>query len=114
MNLIDDGPKFSWLISFLAVVRLSGYARGADWLGVPQPTVSKRVARLESWFRRDLFTKNRPPKLTPFGRRALLKVEDYVRTMCVLRGTVPAYGEGVVLSREEEIIRALLFPAQIL
>jgi len=114
MNLIDDGPKFTWLISFLAVVRFSGYAKGADWLGSPQPTVSKHVARLEAWFGQALLTKNRPPKLTPFGRRAHAMIEDYARRMCILRGTVPTFQEGVVGGREENIISFLLFPARVL
>jgi len=114
MNLIDDGPKFSWLISFLAVVRFSGYAKGADWLGTPQPTVSKHVARLEAWFGRDLLTKNRPPKLTPFGRRAHAMLEDHAKLMCILRGSVPTFPKKGVGSREEDIISFLLFPARVI
>lgn len=115
-KLIDDGPNFSWFVSFLAVAKFNGYKNAADWMGIPQPTVSKRVSRLEKWLEQDLFTKTRPPKLTPYGRSMKKSVEKFCITISSNKNIIARYGKGGLEPAEHEtiILRSLLYPVVII
>lgn len=64
------------LVEFAAVARWEHVTRAAEELGVPQPTLSRRIRRLEEAFDVALFVRRgRRLELTPTGRRVAALVE---------------------------------------
>lgn len=62
-------PSFRALESFEAVVRCGNVTRAADELGRTQSAVSRQIANLEEFARRDLFLRDRKQLvLNPAGR----------------------------------------------
>jgi DNA-binding transcriptional LysR family regulator len=71
---------------FLAVARTEHLTRAADLLGVPQPTLSRSIARLEADLGVPLFSRpGRSIKLTRHGR---ILVEAAERALAALRGAL--------------------------
>jgi len=74
-NEIKNGPQFSWLVSFLAVTKARSYTRAEELTKIRQPTLSKRVSKLEKWIGHKLLTETNPIKLTPKGEKLFHKIE---------------------------------------
>jgi DNA-binding transcriptional LysR family regulator len=74
------------LRQFVVVAREEHLTRAAELLGVPQPTLSRSIARLEADLGVPLFTRpGRSIKLTRYGRDLLEAAE---RTVATLTGTL--------------------------
>lgn len=69
MNGSSRRPELGHLEAFVAVVQARGFARGGDRLGLSQPAVSYRIARLEEQLGTALFEEpRRRTILTPAGQ----------------------------------------------
>jgi hypothetical protein len=93
--------KLSWLHTFACVARLGGYSKAAAYLKLSQPTVTRQVAGLEAWFGKDLFTKNKPPRLTDYGEFVHERAEKVLWEICNLNQTVNRTVRGEHLSAQE-------------
>lgn len=114
-KLIADGPEFACIITFLAIVKCKDKQGAAQLLGVAKGTPSKHVDRLERWLGHKLFTNSRPPQLTPAGCHALEVFESFARSVCVMRGSVPTFGEeGYVSDPEGDVLNTLLFAPRVI
>lgn len=76
-----ESPRISWLLAFVSVERFGGYSEAATYLQLTQSTVSRQVASLEKWLGSKLFTRNKPPRLTAFGKTLLPSAKKIIGIM---------------------------------
>jgi DNA-binding transcriptional LysR family regulator len=93
MSLCNLGIKIEDAISFVAMVRYKSISHAASALGLPQPSVSRRIQSLEDALGVVLLDRNtRPPKPTAIGLRVFDKCLDIVNEAQALRAIVDVAG----------------------
>lgn len=100
--------QLAWFRSLVCVHKLGSYSKAAAYLSISQPTVTRHVQRLETWFGKKLLTNNVPPKLTPSGERAIHMIERVMLDICNFNMVIEKSIRGEKLNEQEvEAITAL-------